>query len=639
MDRKILLIILLAVCSMAAHPAKADTDGAAEYDRLQKRLAAGWNTWDTRSVLTHVFLPQGFAVDLNLIDDAGRRLSRVRIGDRGTNAPVLQPGAHAYDGSYTDITVSWNGYRLRVESCAEGTRNILKITPLAGNRRGGVVAVIPKTLWQRGNNITVGDSATFTLAARDKSVVLPSFVAGRFVRKNRAELHYSLDEPVTICCGERLSPQQADDVVRTAAERFEADKRARFGKAYDHYNALQTILAWNNIYDPGTRKVMTPVSRIWSSDWFASSEFGGFTLFCWDAYFAALMFSVDNKDLAYANAAEITLAMTEAGFVPNCYYSNGFRSRDRSQPPVGSMTVWALYRQYREKWFMELLYDKLLSWNRWWDRNRQDKGLLCLGSSPYEKVTYFRSEYDANTRYGAILESGLDNSPMYDAATFNAETHLLEQNDVGISSLYVMDCEYLSLIAKELGRDDDCKELRARAQRYRTNLSQLWDGERGFYYNRSTKDMKPNFRTSPTCFYPLLAKAPNRSQAERMVEQHLLNPGEYWGTYVIPSAPRNDPAFKDNEYWRGRIWAPLNFLVYLGLKRYGFDDVCHQLAQKSGSLIMKSWQRNGYIFENYNADTGEGDDVLRSDKFYHWGALLSYIVLIDRGVVDGNVFF
>ena len=35
------------------------------YENLQKKLASGWNTWDTRSVLTHVFLPYGFAVDLN----------------------------------------------------------------------------------------------------------------------------------------------------------------------------------------------------------------------------------------------------------------------------------------------------------------------------------------------------------------------------------------------------------------------------------------------------------------------------------------------------------------------------------------------------------------------------------------------
>jgi hypothetical protein len=36
------------------------------------------------------------------------------------------------------------------------------------------------------------------------------------------------------------------------------------------------------------------------------------------------------------------------------------------------------------------------------------------------------------------------------------------------------------------------------------------------------------------------------------------------------------------------------------------------------------------VYENYNADTGEGGDVLNSDPFYHWGALLALIPLLRR---------
>jgi len=34
---------------------------------------------------------------------------------------------------------------------------------------------------------------------------------------------------------------------------------------------------------------------------------------------------------------------------------------------------------------------------------------------------------------------------------------------------------------------------------------------------------------------------------------------------------------------------------------------------------------NPYLHENYNAITGDGDDVTNSDAFYHWGALLGLI--------------
>jgi hypothetical protein len=110
-----------------------------------------------------------------------------------------------------------------------------------------------------------------------------------------------------------------------------------------------------------------------------------------------------------------------------------------------------------------------------------------------------------------------------------------------------------------------------------------------------------------------------------MVEKHLLNSKEFWGEYIIPSISRDDSAFKDQNYWRGRIWGPMNFLVYEGLKRYGFDEVAHEFARKSVALFMKEWIEEGHYHENYNAVTGDGDDVPNSDPYYSWGALLALI--------------
>ena len=52
------------------------------------------------------------------------------------------------------------------------------------------------------------------------------------------------------------------------------------------------------------------------------------------------------------------------------------------------------------------------------------------------------------TRAGAILESGLDNSPMYDGDDLQLpKSHLLEFADVGLMSLYIADCDALAEIA------------------------------------------------------------------------------------------------------------------------------------------------------------------------------------------------
>ena len=103
----------------------------------------------------------------------------------------------------------------------------------------------------------------------------------------------------------------------------------------------------------------------------------------------------------------------------------------------------------------------------------------------------------------------------------------------------------------------------------------------------------------------MLAHAATPAQAKTMVEKHLLNPDEFWGEWVIPAISRSDPAFHDQQYWRGRIWGPMNYLVYLGLRNYDDPEIRKQFAQKSYDLFLKEWSENRHVHENYNAMTGE----------------------------------
>ena len=54
---------------------------------------------------------------------------------------------------------------------------------------------------------------------------------------------------------------------------------------------------------------------------------------------------------------------------------------------------------------------------------------------------------------------------------------------------------------------------------------------------------------------------------------------------------------------------------------------------KAAEDFQKEWEDRRHVHENYNAITGEGCDVSNSDKFYHWGALMSVIALMDRGLL------
>ena len=74
-----------------------------------------------------------------------------------------------------------------------------------------------------------------------------------------------------------------------------------------------------------------------------------------------------------------------------------------------------------------------------------------------------------------------------------------------------------------------------------------------------------------------------------MMKEHFYNPQEFWGEYIMPSIARNDAAYKDNIYWRGRIWAPMNFLVYLGIRNYELPGAKRDMVEKSKNLLLRCY--------------------------------------------------
>jgi neutral trehalase len=423
------------------------------------------------------------------------------------------------------------------------------------------------------------------------------------------------------------------EIRKTLEEQYEAYQRSLGASQSAAVDAIQTTLGWDTIYEPEHDRVISPVSRVWSVDW------GGYVLFDWDSFFAATLAGIGDRDLAYANAIETLRELTPAGFVANYVRAGDWKSFDRSEPPVGAITVLGLYRKFHDSWFLEETFAPLLTWNRWWQQNRSIGNYLVWGSDGNNQPEN-PDDSSRGTRQGAIYESGLDNSPMYDAAVFDEKTHRLEIADVGLMSEYVADCEALAQIAAVLDKPVEERELRERAKFYLASLATLWDEKAGMFLNKDLHTELLSPRTSPTNFYPLLARSATLQQAKRMVREHLLNPQEFWGEWVIPSTPRNDPAFKDQEYWRGRIWGPMNYLVYLGLTNYDEPEARAELAKKSLELFRGEWDAKRHVHENYNAITGSGDDVMSSDRFYHWGALLAlieYLEANDKPASAGHV--
>ncbi|MBO7711137.1 MAG: hypothetical protein J6S83_11755 [Lachnospiraceae bacterium] len=635
-----------------------------EYEQLKKEYIRGWKTWNVNSVFSYVHMPDGLALNLcfkeyrdgNFLRDA--LIGRFPTDDPEDATEVLFPGDHAADDSYTSMRMKWCGLEVLVESAACEDAFALLVTPLVRQFKPAGVYLQGGYMWNRKGSVQLTDEG---MAAHSSEQGQESGGGSWLVKTSAAVpepdrnipltgpfLSAALTGPVGFYAwrqktgkGDSGAASETSaaggckqDTILDRVRALIEEKKSHLAGSYDAYGdlgwmaqAMECAVSWDTVYDANYDRVISPVSRLWSI------RKGGYVLFCWDNFFAGYLAGSFSKALAYSNVIEIVNERTQNGFVPNMSCGNGLKTLDRSQPPVGSRMVLELYKKYTDLWLVKLLYPALMEWNTWfWNSRRSPSGAFSWGSDPVPVNFGNRWETDGvNGRFGGALESGLDNSPMYDDIPFDPESHCLMLEDVGLTGLFVMDCEALGELSRLLGKEADSRLLQERRSSTQCALDRLWDEEKGFYYNRRTDTGEYSPRISPTNFYALFSGDIPKARTERILKEHYYNPDEFYGDWMLPSIARNDPAYHDQDYWRGRVWAPMNFLVYLAMEQHHLTEACRDLAGKSENIFRPEWERHRHVHENYNAITGEGCDARNSDKFYHWGALLSAVVLRNRG--------
>jgi len=431
-----------------------------------------------------------------------------------------------------------------------------------------------------------------------------------------------------------LQPGSIDAILEKNSARYEQRRPHIQGLFSGSPEAIGNSMFWNTLYVPSLGLEFPSISRRWAKG------FGGWVVGEWDCFFGGLLTSSEDTAQTSNAIRAILLSQAPNGVVPNVDGGTG-TSPDRSQPPVGSYIVWKNYVHNQDRAILEWAYPRLKQWHRWWFQDRGDgqpwrdgnrDGLLEWGSDKGSTL----SVGGRGRLQAAKWESGMDDSPMWDQVPYNTASYTMELDDVGLNALYALDSESLSKIAQILGHDEDGQIFAADYQRMKSAIQRLWNDEDGIFENRHWNGQFSK-RLSPTNFYPMLAGVATAAQAERMVKEHLLNPKEFWGEYVIPTISRSDSTFQDQYYWRGDIWGPTNYLVYEGLNRYGQDDIALQFAEKSYNLFMSDWRTQQHTNEQYYAWGGSAG----GDKHYTWGALLCLIPMeqyIDDTPWDGLRF-
>ncbi len=591
----------------------------------------GWNTWDYRGFNRLSLLARGklvVALHYAIWDQTApppapdsRQIGRLHETFRWEDVTRLGPHAPLGLPAELDFNVVQTPFRASAW-CVDGTLH-LHVEPRADTHLR-VVFLLDAPL---GEHLEIASEHEGRFARCRITLEHARWPADYFIKTAQpyAIAPAGWGAKITVAPAARKQDMAADFDAPGTFERLRECALTGRGALDQAPQAMTEAVMWNTLFDSRRRLVSSPVSRDWCSDW------DGVLVFCWDTYLVGAFTSYASNRLARLNFEAVSRAVDEIGHVPNYFMAHGAASLDRSMPPIGSYMVLKTQRANPDLKWLGGVYKQLRRWHGYWRTHRDGNGngLFSWGSNAEPQYTFKEIEpYNGppqHTKQAAQYESGLDNSPLFDEAEFNPQTGTLELDDVALSSYYALDCECLATIADLLGRARDARAFRDEHAAVAERINALlWDDEHGIYCNRHWDGRLSN-RWAPTSFFPLIAGVAPQARAERMVREHLLNEREFWGKYVLPSISRSDPAYHDNDYWRGRIWGPFNFLTCEGLRRYRMDEIASELSMRSLDIFMDNWRRDGGVYENYNSETGAGGDVWNAARLYHWGGLLAFL--------------
>jgi hypothetical protein len=235
----------------------------------------------------------------------------------------------------------------------------------------------------------------------------------------------------------------------------------------------------------------------------------------------------------------------------------------------------------------------------------------------------------------AVLESVRDSLvPIWDLLGKDdpKAPSLVEALDLSV--MVAKELRALSFMAEELGRSEESARWTKRADELSRLVEEtMWDESTGFYYNvdrdtnsfaRGELDLR---RQEIIGFLPLWAGVASPARAKTLVEK-LTDPKKFWRRFGVPTLAADDPGFESQIrrccQWNGAVWLEWNYLVFSGLRRYGYEELARELGGRMVEAAATQLSRNHRFWESYSPD----EVKLASPQSYIWDSILAR-VLID----------
>ena len=382
----------------------------------------------------------------------------------------------------------------------------------------------------------------------------------------------------------------------------------------------------------------------------------------WDSAFVALGFDTFDRERAWAEIETLFRAQWADGFVPHIVFwadDEGYfpgpdvwgtdhepRTSGITQPPVAATVVRRLWDSavaagegdaFRPR--VEALFDRLLAYHRWfaevrdpdsrgvvvamhpWETGRDNSPEWDVPGEPIDvskvgeytrrdtghldaKMRPTKLEYD---RYLALVQFGRAQGWDHKAI---AAGNPFRVADVGMSMILLRANRDLLALAAMLGRESG--EIERWIARAETGIGWLWDDARQCWCSRDVLTGKHSGFVTSASFLSFYAGLSDPTRDAAMLAHLHRIAGQV--AYLMPSLDPDDPGFQMIRYWRGPVWAVVNWMIGTGLSEAGHAAEGAKVRDDTLALIA----RNGFYeaFSPVDATGSGGDDFSWTAAIY-----------------------
>ncbi|MDH7601298.1 MAG: trehalase family glycosidase [Armatimonadota bacterium] len=256
-------------------------------------------------------------------------------------------------------------------------------------------------------------------------------------------------------------------------------------------------------------------------------------------------------------------------------------SKTVSHPPIWPVAAQEYYEVTGSLDILSYCFDRLLRQIEWFENTRKAE------PEGYYYLDILNRSWESGVDEGVRF----DESPQGPYACIDATSH--------VYWLYDHACKWAEVLRR------DPSPFRRRAQELADFIqNELFDSDTGFFHDVWAVGNPKLRHLTFEGMWPVVVGAASPQQAERVINENLVNEARFFTKHPISSVVICDPKF-ELRCWRGPAWNSMTYWAAWGCVRYGFRAEARAILENALDDSARQFAASGTIWEFYHPHGGD----------------------------------